>query len=136
VVRTQGAPDTIRVTAAVIEQSGKLFIAKRMQGGPAGGLWELPGGKIEEGETGPVCLARELREELGIEAVIGDFISTSDYDYGDRRIRLEVYRVNSFTGTPQKRDHSEISWVSVASLHQYRFAPADIPVIQFLYGSQ
>ena len=71
----------IKVTAAIIVDSGKVFIAKRKPPGRMPGMWEFPGGKIEEGETPEQCLKRELHEELGIDAAIGRHIGTRVYEY-------------------------------------------------------
>ena len=122
----------IDVTAAIIRRNGKLLIARRHPGGPTGGLWEFPGGKIEGGEAAETCLARELHEELGIRAGIGRRIGASFHDYGDFEIRLIAYEASILSGTPRPKDHSEIRWVAPGDLHRYRFAPADLPFVERL----
>lgn len=79
------------VTAAVIFNHGKVFLARRAAGENCAGGWEFPGGKIEQGETPEDCLTRELQEEFGVRAVIKDFIAESVYEYSTGSIRLLAY---------------------------------------------
>jgi len=119
----------IRVTAAIIEQNGKILLAKRKKDDPLAGKWEFPGGKIEPEESPEACLRRELREELGIDADIGAFFCSSKYKYEHLAIELLVYRVASFTGNIKPNEHADLAWVAPADLKSYDMPAADEPVI-------
>lgn len=120
------------VIAAVIERNGTILIARRRKGDVMEHKWELPGGKMEPGETPEACLCRELREEFGVEAEVGEFIGSSDYDDADLSIRLAVYRACHVSGEFSVLAHDEIRWVPPERLHRYEFSPADRPIIRML----
>ncbi|MEH6559778.1 MAG: (deoxy)nucleoside triphosphate pyrophosphohydrolase, partial [Oceanicoccus sp.] len=90
---------------------------------------EFPGGKIETGELPEACLARELQEELSVEADVGAFIGESLYDYGDKVVRLLAYEVSLVSGEPKLSDHDFIEWVDPSDLMVFELAPADIPLV-------
>jgi mutator protein MutT len=115
----------ITVTAAVLKEKDRVLIARRRAGGLRGGLWEFPGGKIEPGETAPEALRRELREELGIEAMIGDFFLETEHTYPDLIVRLLVYWASIESGTPAALDHEELRWVTPAELPQFPIVAGD-----------
>jgi len=121
------------VTAAIIEQNGRILIAKRRQGSKFGGKWEFPGGKVEKGETPQQCLKRELREELAVTAEIGSLYCTSEYSYTPHQtIRLLAYRTTVISGAFDLNDHEEIRWVEPANLGRYVFLEADKPIVEKL----
>ncbi|MGW8273129.1 MAG: (deoxy)nucleoside triphosphate pyrophosphohydrolase [Thermodesulfovibrionales bacterium] len=122
----------IRVAAAVIERDGKVLIAKRSMDDPLKHKWEFPGGKIEGGETPEECLQRELNEELGIEAEIGEFVCSSRHHYAHMSVELIAFRVTEFTGIVRPRDHEEIRWVEPAEFSLYDFPEADLPILEKL----
>lgn len=122
----------IRVTAAVIERDGRILIAKRPAGDRLAGLWEFPGGKIEEGEDPRVCLARELHEEFGITAEIGEFLVSHVHRYPHVEIELLSYRARHVAGDFDLRDHDEVRWVLPEEMDEYSFAPADLPTVELL----
>lgn len=123
----------VKVTAAVIEKDGRILIGKRKLGRFAG-RWEFPGGKLEPGETGEECLARELREELGVEVrSMAPFLSTR-HIYTHMAIELVTYRVDLLPGDFFLRDHTEIRWVLPEELDEYDFPEADKAVIDRLTG--
>ena len=122
----------VRVTAAVIECGGHILIARRHPGARLGGLWEFPGGKIEDGEDPRDCLARELHEEFGIGAEIGEFLLSHVHHYPHLSIELLSYRAVHVAGEFELRDHDEVRWVQPADLAAYEFAPADLPTVAFL----
>src|SRR6476620_2778989 len=82
----------IEVSAGLVFRDGKLLITQRHADAHLGGLWEFPGGKRECNETFESCLARELREELGIEVMVGELIETVEHEYPEKRVRLKFYR--------------------------------------------
>lgn len=122
----------ITVTAAIIEKNGLLFAARRKADSHLAGLWEFPGGKLEAGETEEQCLARELKEEFGIECVVGDFFAESIYDYGVKVVRLLSYHVRHKSGSFQCRDHDQVAWLPIDQLPSLNWAPADIPLVEKL----
>lgn len=97
-----------RVAAAIIEKNGKILIAQRKLGSSLGGKWEFPGGKLESEETPEQCLRRELKEELGIEAIIGPFFCASMFKYKHMSIKLLVYKAVHVSGEIVKYDHESI----------------------------
>jgi len=124
----------VRVTAAIIEEGGRVLIARRKPGRHMGGRWEFPGGKIEPGETPEQSLARELEEELAIEARVGALLCTASYEGDGVSLELLVYRVTRTAGTPALREHEELRWVSPADLPAYDLAESDRRVVAELYG--
>ena len=120
----------ITVTAAILEKDGRILAARRKPGKHLAGYWEFPGGKLEGGETPQQCLARELEEELGIIAVIDDFVAESIYDYGYQKVRLIAYRATHLKGEFNPKDHDELKWLLPAELDTLKWAPADIPLLE------
>ncbi|MDO8963346.1 MAG: (deoxy)nucleoside triphosphate pyrophosphohydrolase [Coriobacteriia bacterium] len=113
-----------RVTAAVIVENGCLFLARRPAGDPLAGLWELPGGKIEVGETPQQCLERELDEELGMAADAGRIIAQTIYHYEHGSFELLAIETTRLSGF-ELRVHDSYAWVELERLGEYRLAPAD-----------
>ncbi len=122
-----------QITAAIIEKDGKIFIAKRKKLDAFVGLWEFPGGKLEEGETLQECLKRELVEELGIVAEIAEHFYTVTFTHKETLCELIFFKVYTYTGEITLYDHSEMAWVAPEELSRYNFPEPDAPVIQLLY---
>jgi mutator protein MutT len=125
------AGKVIVVLAAVIEQDGRFLVTRRLAGTHLSGMWEFPGGKCEPGETHEACLARELREELGVESTIGREILTTDHVYPERTVRLH-FRECAITGEPAAHLGQEMRWVSRAQLRTLEFPPADGELVRVL----
>jgi len=123
------------VIAAVMEKDGKILIARRRRGDALENKWELPGGKMEAGESPAECLRRELREEFDIETEIGEFVGSSEYDYRHLSIRLMAYRTRHISGEFTMLDHEEIQWVLPSDLNNYEFSEADKPIVRMLATS-
>lgn len=121
--------ECINVTAAIIEKNGKILIAKRKKGTYLENKWEFPGGKLKSNESEKECLKRELKEEFGIETEIGEFIAESDFNYGEKRVRLLGFRAKYISGQFQLNAHDEIKWISIEDFDKFDFADADIPII-------
>lgn len=118
------------VTAAIILRDGNILIAQRGKNENLEGKWELPGGKIEAGETPQQCLKREIFEELNVEVEIGDYFGESIYKYPDGEIRLLAYFAKIIKGKIKLSVHTEVKWVSIKDMDKYDFAPADRPLIE------
>ncbi len=124
---------SIHVVAAVITDArGRVLLNRRTENRDMAGLWEFPGGKREAGETSEQALVRELREELGIEAQVGDWLMDVPQLYPDKHLRLEVRHVRSWKGTPRGREGQAITWVAPDKLTRYSMPPADLPVVAAL----
>lgn len=124
----------MKVTAAVIEENGKVLIGRRKPGRHMGGKWELPGGKIEPGETPEESLARELLEELAIQVRVGEFLCNAFYDGDGVSLELLVYRVQRLEGEPTLIEHQELRWVEPGELAGFDLADSDRKVVESLYG--
>ena len=123
----------IRVVAAVLCRSGRILLARRKPGKQMGGMWEFPGGKVEEGETLAACLAREMKEELGLAVLVGPQLMTKRhaYDFGEIELTAMLCRCAD-EGTLASSDHDLLEWVEPSRLREYALAPADVPVAERL----
>ncbi|WP_199636056.1 pyrimidine (deoxy)nucleoside triphosphate diphosphatase [Serratia sp. PAMC26656] len=119
----------IDVVAAIIEKNGKILLAQRDANSDQAGLWEFPGGKVEEGESQPQALARELDEELGIMASVGNYVASNQWQHNERIIRLHAWRIEAFSGELQNRCHSDFVWLEPDRAFDYALAPADVPLL-------
>ena len=123
-------PVIVEVVAAVIERAGLILIGQRKPRGRHGLKWEFPGGKVEPGEEAREALARELREEQGIEARIGDEIERYDFSYSAGHVtRLIFFHVTEFTGEPANLDFAQIAWVPCSRLPDYDFLEGDVAFV-------
>lgn len=124
--------EMIDVTAAILRKGSKIMIARRAAGKHLEGYWEFPGGKLEEGEAPEKCLARELLEELGISAQIGDHVGESIHNYGEKCIRLIAYEVWDWSGVMAPSDHDLLEWIDPENAAEWKLAPADVPLLAFI----
>jgi 8-oxo-dGTP diphosphatase len=123
----------MKVVAAIIVRGESVLICQRKSGGQHGGKWEFPGGKVEAGEGLRAALARELEEELAIQAVIGAEIARYEYAYPDRQpIELIFYEVTEFAGEPANLIFEQIRWESRPHLPSYDFLDGDIEFVKKL----
>ena len=127
----------LEVVAAVIERSGPegrlILIGQRKPGGRHALKWEFPGGKVEPGEDPRVALARELREELAIDAVIGPVIEAYDFRYRPESLtRLTFFRVTEYSGEVTNLDFSALAWERLENLPGYDFLAGDIEFVKRL----
>ena len=124
---------TILVVAAVIEKEGKILIGQRRNGARHALKWEFPGGKVEKGETPREALARELKEELEIEAAIGPEVSRYEVRYPKRPpILLIFHRVSEYAGEMQNRVFERVVWEEAARLPTYDFLEGDVDFVNRL----
>lgn len=117
------------VVAAILHREGKILLAQRNQAGDQPDLWEFPGGKVEAGESQPEALRRELYEELGICASVGDWVATESREVSGRLIHLHGWQIDAFTGEPQTFCHQALTWCTCAEAMQMALAPADVPLL-------
>ena len=122
----------IHVMAALItDAKGRILMARRLVGRDFAGYWEFPGGKVDPGETPEAALARELKEELGIDARIDEAVMVVP-QHAPKALKLDVRWVRHWTGTPKGLDGQALAWVPRDKLTQYAVPPPDVPVIAHL----
>jgi len=123
---------TVNVVAAIIcddyKKKTKIFATQRGYG-EFKDSWEFPGGKIEEGETPEQALAREIREELGVEIEVYDLIDTIDYDYEKFHLHMNCYWVTVTDGKLQLLEHEAAKWLEYSELRSVDWLPADLELI-------
>jgi A/G-specific adenine glycosylase len=120
------------VVAGVIWRGGKILIDRRAENGLLGGLWEFPGGKQEPGEAIEATIVRELREELAIEAAVGEELITLDHAYSHKKLHFVVHLCNWLSGEPQPLASQQVRWVRPAELSDYPFPAANARIIAAL----
>jgi len=125
----------IDVAAALLFRDGRVLLTKRRPDGHLGGLWEFPGGKREPGESFAECLRRELREELGIEAEVGEVVARATHCYPDRTVNIEFFRCRLLAGEPRPLGCQDLAWAGPGELARYRFPAADAQVVAKLLVS-
>ncbi len=122
-----------RVVAALIVQHGKLLVCQRTRHQTMPLKWEFPGGKIEEGEQPRAALRRELDEELGIQATIGDEIARIQHEYPNGgMVELRFYVVREFRGDLENRIFKDIQWAEARDLPKFDFLEADFTLVKDL----
>ena len=125
------AQPTVIVLAAVIERDGRILVTRRLRDTHLAGLWEFPGGKCDPGESHEACLQREMIEELGVSARVGDEILVTEHAYPERTVRLHFRRCE-IDGEPQPRLGQEMQWVARSDLGTLHFPEADLKLIETL----
>jgi 8-oxo-dGTP diphosphatase len=124
---------SIVVSAGVVVERGRVLLTKRKSGSHLAGAWEFPGGKVESGEDPRDALARELKEELGIDATVGEVIDVTFHRYedADKAVLLLFFDA---TRTPTSRDPAaldvaDFTWAAADDLEPSRFPPADVAIL-------
>ena len=121
------------VSVAVLrDPCGRIFIQKRAPHGLLGGLWELPGGKAEDGESSPDTCLRELREELGVDVEVGRVLGTVEHAYSHFRITLRAHACKVIAGKPVSSEGLPTKWVPPDELHKYAFPRANRRILDLL----
>ena len=109
-------PVWIPVVTGLLRKGDKVLVGQRPVGSTLAGNWEFPGGKIEKNESPEQALARELREELGIEAEVGTLKLASTHTYGETGIVILFYEILFWKGEPKNVHHMELRWVTAGEL--------------------
>ena len=119
---------------ALVDADRRVLIAQRPQGKTLAGLWEFPGGKIEDGENPEQALIRELEEELGISTKSACLapLSFASHSYETFHLLMPLYVCRKWQGTPVAREHAALKWVRPQALRDYPMPPADEPLIAAL----
>ena len=110
----------------------RVLIAERLGDGPFHGMWEFPGGKINEGEAATAALRRELSEEIGIETDGGRSLMRLDHRYPDRHVAIEFFLIEDWHNEPRGLEGQGLRWVRIADLKAGDLLPADAPVVDAL----
>lgn len=120
------------VCAMIINEKSQIFAARRAPGKSFEGYWEFPGGKIEGDEEPASALARELREELGVNLVIGQSVHAVEWENNTGRFRLEAFAVHSELSELKLQDHDEWAWYDVDDLLDLEMMIADLALLPYL----
>jgi 8-oxo-dGTP diphosphatase len=127
----------VDVSAGIIVQNGQILACQRLPNERHGSKWEFPGGKRERAESIEECLRRELREELDIEAEVGELVWRTEHVYPEGvPIALWFFAVRRFAGVPVNRAFAAIRWVDVAALGELDFLQADRELVDRLARGQ
>lgn len=119
---------------ALIDADGRVLMAKRPEGKSLAGLWEFPGGKVEEGERPEAALIRELKEELGIDVTESCLapLTFASHRYPDFHLLMPLYVCRRWKGIPQGLEGQELKWIKANELRALPMPPADLPLIPHL----
>ncbi len=120
---------------ALIDVDGRVLLAQRPEGKSMAGLWEFPGGNVEEGETPEAALVRELHEELGIETWNSCLapLTFASHAYDDFHLLMPLFACRRWNGTPHAKEGQTLKWVRKNQLRDFPMPPADIPLIPILF---
>ena len=122
----------IVVVGILIDEAGRVLVTRRAPGAHQGGLWEFPGGKVEEGETLIEALARELNEELGVLVETTEPLVVLEHDYGDKQVRLDVHRGTRWSGEPRGLEGQPLAWHRPEQRRDWAFPAANQPILERL----
>ncbi len=126
-------PHKVVGAAVILNAKNQILIAQRKaEGGMLAGLWEFPGGKIAEGETMPQCIARELKEEMGITIEVGPHLVTVPHAYSHFTIDLHAHFARIQSGRPRHIECADHAWVTREQFNDYPFSKADLDIIRAL----
>ena len=124
----------VHVVAGVIRSPDRerILIARRPDHLHQGGLWEFPGGKVQDGEQPCSALARELAEELAIEVMVAEPFLEVRHQYPDKAVLLDIWQILAFSGTPVGNEGQRVLWVAIEELGHFDFPAANQPILEAL----
>jgi len=122
----------INVVGAVIVRNDEILCAQRGFAGSLGGMWEFPGGKIEDGESPRQALEREIQEELLCTVTVTDEVTSTTYEYDFGIVTLTTFYCELVEGEPQLTEHEATKWLKRSELDALEWAPADIPAVELI----
>jgi 8-oxo-dGTP diphosphatase len=127
-------PVVLVSAVALVDIDGRVLIARRPPGKSMAGLWEFPGGKVDDGETPEMALIRELREELGIDTKESCLapLTFASHGYESFHLLMPLFACRKWWGTPTPREGQELAWVKPARLRDYEMPPADVPLVAMI----
>ncbi len=120
------------VVAALIWDGDRFMACQRPAHKARGLFWEFVGGKVEPGETKEEALIRECREELAVTLSVGDVFMDVVHEYPDLTVHLTLFHASIQEGVPQKLEHNDIRWLTIAEIDGYDFCPADQEILEKL----
>ncbi|MFF1878594.1 (deoxy)nucleoside triphosphate pyrophosphohydrolase [Leifsonia sp. NPDC058230] len=127
----------LEVVAAVIVDDGRVLACRRSPLKDSAGLWEFPGGKVEEGESASASLVREISEELGVVVEVGELLDRSVTGVGGRDIALSCYFATLTGPRPtSSTDHDRMLWARIPELSALDWSPPDLPAVRRLVGNR
>lgn len=127
---------TVMVSAVLlIDADNRILLAQRPEGKSMAGLWEFPGGKVEQGETPEYTLIRELNEELGIMTGVDCLqpVTFASHSYDDFHLLMPLFACRTWKGIPKGQEGQALKWVAKNDLKNYPMPPADIPLIPLIH---
>lgn len=126
---------TIKVVAAVvcdsIENKQRVYATERGYGEFEGG-WEFPGGKVEPGESNDIALIREIKEELDVDIIVGDLITTVEYDYPTFHLSMDCYWAEVKSGDLTLKEANAAKWLTKDQLDSVDWLPADLELVDIV----
>lgn len=120
------------VGAVMFNEQGEILCALRSQQMSLPGVWEFPGGKIEQGETPEESLRREIKEELQVDIEVGEQIEDTVYEYPNVIVHLITFASRIKNGVPRALEHERLEWVKRNEIGKLNWAPADVPTVEKL----
>ena len=127
-------PVVLVAAVALVDVDGRVLIARRPEGKPMAGLWEFPGGKVDDGESPETALIRELAEELGIDVTVSCLapLTFASHAYENFHLLMPLYVCRVWDGAVRALEGQALAWVRPARLKDYPMPPADLPLIAML----
>ncbi len=122
----------IEVGSGIIQKNGKYLVSQRPEGSHLGQVWEFPGGKREANETIEACVARKVRDELGVEVTVGRLWRVVERQYPERVVKLHFFLCQLASGTPRAIGCQRFRWIQPGEFGNFEFPPADLDIIQEL----
>ncbi len=126
--------NAIKVAVAVItDAEERILITQRSMDKAYGGFWEFPGGKLEKDEEASLALAREIKEEVGLDVVRYTYLGEVNYLYKEQPISLLIYHIYDYQGKAQCYEaQTDLRWAAIDELHHFQFPPANVEIINLI----